>query len=213
MRTDAIDQSLLLTLSPQRLQKYLENSDGDLSRAITLYERNLAVSEAFYSPLQGVEVCLRNALHSALTARYGHKWYREPAVPLNEVSREQVESAIADLVTRDSHEPAPGSVIAELKFSFWVGLLGPKYDHTLWRGSLHKAFATGAGRTRKTCHSRFNSIRRFRNRVFHHEPIFHKDLAATHREIIEAIGWMCQHTSAWVLYSSRVPQLLQLKSS
>jgi hypothetical protein len=36
-----------------------------------------------------------------------------------------------------------------------------------------------------------NHIRRLRNRVFHHEPIWYwKDLRQQHNEIIEAIGWI-----------------------
>ena len=34
-------------------------------------------------------------------------------------------------------------------------------------------------------------IHRLRNRVFHHEPIWHlQDLELRHREILETIGWI-----------------------
>lgn len=100
--------------------------------------------------------------------------------------------------------PIPaGDVVAELKFAFWVGLLGKQYDTTLWRTALYKGFQKGAGRKRSDVHGRFNMLRRFRNRVAHHEPIFKRDLILIHDEIVEAIGWMCADTVAWTAHHSR----------
>ena len=40
-------------------------------------------------------------------------------------------------------------------------------------------------------HRRLDRIRRLRNRVFHHEPIWHlPDLAEQHRLVLETIGWI-----------------------
>lgn len=83
-------------------------------------------------------------------------------------------------------------------------LLGARYDATLWRGALFRAFLARGGMKRSVVHGRFNAIRRFRNRVAHHEPVFHKDVAGMHDEIIEAISWMRRDTSAWAAYHSRV---------
>ena len=92
---------------------------------------------------------------------------------------------------------APGKVIAELKFAFWVGLVGPQYDATIWRKCLYKAFRSVGGKRRKDIHSRLNALRRFRNRIAHHEPIFHKPIKVTHIEVIETVRWMCRHAAAW----------------
>jgi hypothetical protein len=97
-----------------------------------------------------------------------------------------------------------GAVVAELSFGFWVSLLGPRYDATLWRASLYRAFReNGARMKRDRVHGRFNALRRFRNRIAHHEPIFLNNLANTHAEIIEATNWMCSDTAAWTLHISR----------
>jgi hypothetical protein len=46
-------------------------------------------------------------------------------------------------------------------------------------------------RTRKTLSTRFNRIRKLRNRNFHHGRIIHwKDLFQQRADIIEAIGWI-----------------------
>ena len=46
-------------------------------------------------------------------------------------------------------------------------------------------------RKRKGIRARLDHIRVLRNRVFHHEPIWHlPDLEERHRQILETIGWI-----------------------
>ena len=48
---------------------------GDQEGAIRLHAWNTAVSAAFYGPLQGLEVTLRNAMYRGLAGHYGEAWY------------------------------------------------------------------------------------------------------------------------------------------
>jgi hypothetical protein len=198
-----INEALEKTLSRERLAKYLDETGQNLDAAIALYERNTRLSEAFYSPLQAVEICLRNHLNGAISNAFGVLWYENRVPPLTDDSLRMIFEAKEEL--KKDGRITPGRVVAELKFAFWVGLLAPKYDATLWRGCLYRAFPAAGGRPRRRIHSRFNAIRRFRNRVAHHEPIFHLFPVIRHQEIIEAIGWMCRSTSAWALNQSRLP--------
>jgi hypothetical protein len=202
LRTVLTNEALEKTLTRERLSKYLEVAHQDLDKAIGLYEKNTRISEAFYTPLQCLEVCLRNSLNAQLANRFGDEWFRDPQVSLNNDSTRMIFDAVEEL-KRDRRETSPGKVIAELKFSFWVGLIGPQYDATIWRTCLYKAFLPGGGKPRKVVHSRLNALRRFRNRIAHHEPIFHKPIKVTHIEILETIGWMCKHTAAWAEHHSR----------
>ena len=206
MRTVIINESLEKTLSRERLEKYLQVTNQDLDAALKLYEENTRLSEAFYTPLQCLEICLRNCLHNVLTNAYGEDWFRNGNATLSHDSQRMIFEAIEEL-KKDGKSPLPGRVIAELKFAFWVGLLGPHYDATLWRQCLYKAFLAGGGRPRKTVHQRFNAIRRFRNRIAHHEPIFRRPLIQMHDEVIGAIGWMCRDTAAWTEHHSRFPRV------
>ena len=54
-------------LSPERLAPYRAAADGDLARAIRLYEQNAALSAAFWVVLGDAEVLVRNAVHEQLT--------------------------------------------------------------------------------------------------------------------------------------------------
>lgn len=207
MRTDAINASLLETISRARLGKYLHATGGVLSLALDLYERNMRLAEAFYVPLQTIEVTLRNKIDSQMTIVYGPNWLGDAGALFYRDARETIEEA-RQTASLGRAVITPDDVVAELPFSFWVGLLAKRYDATLWRRALFRAFLAGGGKPRDIVHGRLNAIRRFRNRVAHHEPVFHRPLSQLHGEIVEAIGWMCRDTSAWTAKHSRVQAVL-----
>lgn len=197
----------MTTLTSERLSRYTTATNGNIENALSLYEDNTRISEAFYTPLQSLEVCLRNTLHRRMANSYGEDWFHSAKVPLTNESRILITEAERALATQPL-PLRPGSVVAELKFGFWVGLLGKSYDATIWRLTLFKGFTSRGGQKRAVVHGRFNAIRRFRNRIAHHEPIIHRPLVQLHEEMIEAVAWMCADTSAWTAHMSRVPDVL-----
>jgi len=208
VRNSEVNVSLEAALSDTRLKRYLRDSGGLIDAALSLYERNARLAEAFYRPLQSLEVCLRNNLSRELAARYGANWFLNGGPPLEADAVEKINYAIDDL-RRSGRAPTPGAVIAELSFGFWVMILARKYDANLWRSTFAKVFLEGGRRmARQPVHNRMDAIRNFRNRVFHHEPIYHLNPQQVHDDIIQAIGWMCPHTAAWAWEHSRVPHVL-----
>ena len=206
MRTAVINKALEDSLSRERLSNYRAAAGGALDAALCLYERNMRISEAFYSPLQSLEICLRNRLCVQLVAKYGPDWPTNGRAPFAADAQSAIEAILSGF---QSSAPKHGDIVAQLHFGFWVGLLGTRYDHTLWREALHRAFRTSAARKRSAIHSRFNALRRFRNRIAHHEPIYDRDVLGINSEIIEAIGWMCPHTAAWTVHRSCVPEAVR----
>ncbi|MFA7647850.1 MAG: hypothetical protein WCY15_12850 [Phenylobacterium sp.] len=208
MRTPAIDAALVRALSTPRLGRYLADSGGILDAALSLYERNARISEAFHRPLQGLEVCLRNHLNDRLAARYGTHWYRTTAAPLTPATIEKLDKAMNDL-QRSRLPINQGSVVAELNFGFWVTLLSRPYARSLWPPTFSGIFHEGGRRMSwQTVHRRMNELRDFRNRVAHHEPIYHLNPAQVHADIIQATAWICPDTAAWILEHSQVPRVL-----
>ncbi len=203
MRNPTINASLEISLSAERLSKYLTASGGNLDAALALYERNTRLSESFYAPLQCMEICLRNCLNLKLQKAYGLDWFQNGKAPLLRDAIESILKAVTDL--QQARTPiTSGGIVAELSFGFWVALLADRYDATLWRQALHSTFRENGGpMKRKRVHGRFNALRRFRNRIAHHEPIFLNDLQNRHAEIIEATSWLCANTAAWTLHHSR----------
>lgn len=187
------------------MDKYLNASGNDLDLAISLYERNTRLAESFYTPLQALEICLRNHLDLELTTAYGRDWMRNGSAPLNPWALTRLSGVITEL--RNTRTPVTeGAIVAELSFGFWLSLLATQYDSTLWRTACFRAFSeSGRHLARKRVHGRLNAVRRFRNRIAHHEPIFHADLELAHYEILEAIDWMCSSTAAWAEHHSRFP--------
>jgi hypothetical protein len=203
LRTAAINIELENSLSRQRLDKYLVAAGGDLDMALAQYERNTRLSESFYTPLQCMEICLRNTLDRELKTVYGADWFQNGRPPFERDAVAKILEIVTD-ISRTNKPITAGAIVAELSFGFWVSILGPRYDATLWRQALYKGFREhGTRMKRDRVHRRFNALRRFRNRIAHHEPIFLNNLQNTHSEIIEATSWMCAYTAAWTLHHSR----------
>ncbi len=97
-----------------------------------------------------------------------------------------------DSLQRQRKNIDPGRIIAELKFGFWTSLFYSHYEQVLWRPIIKKVFPqmNRTIRTRKTLSKRLDKIRKFRNRIFHYEPIWYFNLEQRHAEILEAIGWI-----------------------
>ena len=101
MRTPEINEYLKKTISVKRLERYLAAVNGDLDKALKLYEENMRLAEAFYSPLQCLEVCLRNGLNSRLCATFGEDWMTNGKPSLEEGSRLAIDKVIEDLKKAD----------------------------------------------------------------------------------------------------------------
>lgn len=208
MRTPAFNAALERALSAPRLYRYIADSNGLIDAALSLYERNARLAEAYYRPLQVLEVCLRNNLSQELSAAFGTHWFQNGGPPFQPDTQQKIDKAMEDL-KRARRVITPGAVVAELNFGFWVAVLAKKYDANLWRTSFANVFRESGRRiSRQKVHNRMNEIRDFRNRVFHHEPIYHLDPAQVHANIIEAIAWICPDSAAWAWEHSRLPYVI-----
>lgn len=194
MQAETIEQ-LTLALSRERLASYRGSSAQPASDASMLvrYAWNTMLSESLYPSLQMLEVGLRNTIHNAMTREFGREdWFDKPDLLRHHHDLDAIRSAKAALTRqRKSHDAF--RVVAEVKFGFWTSLLDKRYERALWQKLLKTTFphVPRSMRTRKVLSVRFNALRELRNRVFHHEPIWHwQDLMQHHRDLIEAIGWI-----------------------
>ncbi len=208
---------LQASLSPERLATYLAAAGGDQEKAIRLHAWNTSICSAFYGPLQGLEVTLRNALHRQLTRKFGAAWYDSPHCRLDA----RAQDVVAETKRRLRRlNPAPADIVADLSFGFWVALLSgggtishqigaasAHYDTHLWTPALHKAFPNGP-KLRKPVFGKIKPLSDFRNRIAHHEPVFNQLLLDHHTAILDVLGWICPGTRDWVAHHSRVPDIL-----
>jgi hypothetical protein len=191
--------SIERTVTRERLRRYLGATHQDIANALLLYEYNVALSEALYGLLHGLEVTIRNSMHHVLTANYGTPaWYDR--APLSTYWTERIADAKGRVGTT-----TPGKVIAELTLGFWVELLSRSNQNTLWFGKhLAMAFPNTALR-RDQIHARFKIVQLLRNRISHHEPILttRNTLYTGHdflslAELLECVEWVCTEAAQWM---------------
>lgn len=211
-------------LSDVRIEAYRTNPNEHDLDLLALYVWNLALGESLYPVLQSFEIALRNTLNNAIGSVEGIRWYDSPDVLINPWARTKVTEAKQNL-QREGKPLDPGRVVASLEFGVWTHLLNREYEQgpnrpptqrPLWPRLTRTAFPylPGTVRGRHDISRRFNAIRRLRNRVFHHEPIWSGrrvnpnqvvPLATQHAEVLEAIGWISPELAATVCLLDRFP--------
>lgn len=215
--------ALRATVSRDRLDAYTRRTaDTDLDR-LGRYFWNMALCEALYPSLQCLEVALRNSFYDAATSAFGNDdWLMKYPHTLDPREYREVSAAV-DRLLRRKNSTTSGRITAELNFGFWTALFDKRYEQqpnraapVFWPQLLSHVlpnlgqYAPKSVRTRHGCSTRLNSIRRLRNRVFHHEPIWHwTDLHRQHEELVETIGWIDQAMHDVVVVVDRFPRIHQ----
>lgn len=192
-------------MSSERLARYVGSAGGNTEKGLRLYQRNTLLSESLYTPLQGIEVLVRNAFNTQLCKRFGPQWFDalellpqfqkddDGRVPKTTLKLRDAKNALAA-----RNKPiTDGRIVAELTFGFWVSICAKSYTAPLWVGCLGVPFK-GRGLSRADVHLRLDDIRLLRNRVAHHECILDRDLRKDYAHIIEAAQWFCGASSAWI---------------
>lgn len=194
---DRLDQ-LECNLSSERLQIYKKLANHDQELTIRLYAWNSALSEALYRPIQGFEVLIRNAFNRYFSEVFSTSWYENPKMQFN-INLQQMINKAKNHLIRHNKIINPNSIVPELSFGFWVGLLGRQFETNLWRTHIYSIFANAPKPLlRSSIHERFSIIHQLRNRIAHHEPIVQRNLMTDHNLILETAGWICPITAHWI---------------
>ncbi|SFA83298.1 hypothetical protein SAMN05216266_101715 [Amycolatopsis marina] len=177
---------------------YLRDAGGDKSKALELYEWSARTSCMAFEVVGHLEVLLRNALDRCLRQHFreeqrGIPWFLLPT-PGGEYVAEAVDSVRQRL--RPLGKESRHQVIAGLSFGFWSGLLGSRYEE-LWRDCLRKAFPNSSGR-RKDVSVALERVRKFRNRLAHHDSMINVDVPFEIRQIIEIASYIDTNAAAWL---------------
>ena len=211
-------------LTNERLAPYVAQT-ASFQEAVDLYVWNEAISAALMFPLRVVEVTLRNALDAQLRAYFAYDWFKNP-----HFIRIAVSATKKDLLSDISREAAalvrshsnayvvqPGDLRDKLNFGFWTTLLDPTFEPSLWSPTLYRAFPRFAGRTGATLRrppvaTRFDSIRKLRNKIAHNEAlIFRRNLLQDYEEVLEATDWIHPGITDWVDHHARVRFVLSVR--
>ena len=203
-------------LSPPRFGTYLRATDGDRSRAMDLYCWNTDLSAAFYVLLQFCEIGTRNGAVEAVAAEFGANWHLNRGFyrSLPRLAGGRSYQPADDIAQQARRQPTSGKVVAELKFAFWQYLFVKGQDGRLWDRHLRTAFPgipadLTVAEARGRIHADIEIIRRLRNRIAHHEPIFTRDLVVDHQRIRGLISWRRPEVAIWLDGREAVSDLLR----
>lgn len=166
--------------SKDRLGRFLSACEGNKTKACELYFSNIEVSKAFYPVLSQFEIFLRNVIYQQLVLTFNDfNWIiNQKSGFMSDRSLERsnyflkrsIESA-ERAITRSGGTVTPGKLIAEQSFGFWTSLF-QTHHYKLIKGSSILCFSNKPPQiSRKEIYLKLNNIRKFRNRVYHNEPI------------------------------------------
>lgn len=200
--------ALKKALSEERLRAYSSPEDRDELDAVARYLWNGALASAMLPVLHALEVTFRNNLFGAslrivddkgLRFREVKCWLDAAPSLLYEKEAESVEEA-KQLLRKGRKPLTPGRLISKLSFGFWVSLCRSPYEQgrasgpALWPKltQLGFPFLPKEHRSRSKILTRFDEFRDLRNRVFHHEPIWDRNLDRAYSRAVDTLSWLNQ---------------------
>jgi len=209
--SNEFDERLVELLSVDRMAPYLRVAPR-LVDAISLYIWNGRVAAAFFEVLGDVEVIVRNAIHSRLSAwndarGFADPWFMNEHGYLDDREVLDVERAVAR-VDAKGRTTTPSRVIAELNIGFWRFLFAKRHRTDLWPFALRDAFPNfeGPGPTEVfLAMSRLNDLR---NRIAHHEPVHRLPLVDLHDDAVAILAMVSTDAAKWVAGRSRVEEII-----
>lgn len=164
-------------ISTPRMSRYLV-ATNNTKRAMTLYRKNLRLSQELFTIISCFEVAVRNAIDRQCTNTFGNDWLRDGAavggIFDNQrcyYTKKSINDAIGNLRVY-SHQ----KLVAELGFGFWRFMFAAQQYNATSRVLLgifpSKPISTPAIQYNHTyIFNQMANINDIRNRIAHHEPV------------------------------------------
>lgn len=198
------------TLSHPRLGRYLPATGGNLGLALRLYVWNARLCQEFYIPTQFVEIAFRNCLSSGLNNRFGTNWFNNSSFTshLPRRLKDELTKSINREITNHGTAMTNHHIVSALSLGFWVHLSSRTPQNIIWRGNFLSNFPNlPANTSQQTVHSKINKLRKFRNRIAHHNAIFDKRPMSQYQNMQDILSWICPST-LWFMQTTANPALI-----
>jgi len=165
-------------MTPTRMNRYLTACGGNSRKAMTLYRKNLQLTQELFTVIGCFEVALRNAIDSKNVSVFGHDWLKDGAdtggIFDNDrcrLTKQNINEAISKLHTYNHFK-----LVAELGFGFWRFMFAQNQFNATNRILLHvfslKPTSTPTMQYNNTyIFNQLAKLNDIRNRMAHHEPI------------------------------------------
>lgn len=176
---------------------------------LSLYEWNANLSSSLLFPLHVYEVTLRNAISDAISLRYGDRWPVNPA--FQNSLPQHYKTELTKVVGQNFQ--GLGKVLPELKLSWYEHMLTKRYHNRIWEKHIYTVFPNSIGLPPKELRELIKNacliVRRIRNRIAHHEPIFNQNtLVDIYPKIETMVNMRCQATRDWLCKTEKITEQL-----
>lgn len=200
-------------MTSTRMNRYLAATAGDSRRAMTLYRKNLKLSQELFTVVSCFEVALRNAIDRHYLAAIGANWLQNSATAggiFDNHSCRLTKTNILEAIRKLRFGYTHNKLVAELGFGFWRYL----FAHHQFGAAGRTLLAILPSKPRSTPSIQYNhtlifnklaAVNDLRNRIAHHEPVCFlssrsiKDTAYARQhyaQIVELFQWMGINSSA-----------------
>lgn len=195
---EALAHPVVTLLSEPRLRPYLAQTAGSAEDALALYAWSTRMAAAAFETVSHLEVLVRNALDRELTRQYREQACGIPWFLLSSPAARGISGAVDAVRQRlqAQHRDTRDQIIAGLSFGTWSGMLGPKHED-LWRECLRRAFPGSSG-SRKQVMIELEGIRKFRNKIAHHDSMLNIDTPFETRRVIQVARFVDDDAASWL---------------
>jgi Abi-like protein len=186
--------------SEKRMRPYLEEFPNEPICALEMYLWNSQISAQFWQVIGFTEIALRNRIDQQLSRRSivpGYSWFQDPKIvrPGSLTARKVAKAS--DLLRRSGKYVSHEGLLTELNLSFWQQLVS-RANRNLWP-DISRGFATQKVITPETFAELVEEFHQFRNRIAHHNKIWHLDLYAKYLVMIEILEHLDPQFSVFVM--------------
>lgn len=201
-------------LSGRQYNAYLLHAKGCETRALELYRWNMGISSRFMVSINITETVLQRAISDCIAASYGEKWpWSEEFLNDLKPPKENKYNPRMDIEKQSKLCHAPEILITKLRFIFWESMLTSYYDKSIWNLHIRDEFPYSPNgytvrKTRNKLHFEMRRIRRFRNKIAHHNPVFRRKLNSEVKRMDMVVRWRCEVTADWMERINPVPEFL-----
>ncbi len=196
-------------LSQSRLTTYYQLFPNDKQKAIEYYQLNTQIAESLYPLLSNLEIVLRNAIHNSFSIHFKNtNWYAHVTYP---ELQDQINIAKSK-ISASKNQITIDKLVSELTLGFWTSLFNKNYAKDYWKPLMYAfPLLSKQQKHRNVIAFKLNNIRKFRNRIFHYEPICNdlNILSTNHTNILEVLQWINTDIVNWTKQIDRFDNLYQ----
>lgn len=194
-------KKILKGLSIPRVSVYTNlGLKPDSKELIDAYFALQEMSSHFFVPIQMLEVCLRNSIYHSLCTKFpfadhGKLWH--DLLPISQEGRRILKVA-KDKSSENARRKGGANytqddLVSNIMLGFWVHMLEPIHadpksnPHHFWQSEIDNVFPGRNGKSLKSIFPELKRVNVYRNRLYHHEPVWKGKKAQSLNQAIESL--------------------------